>query len=214
MDFLADPASHGGGPVTRIDTHAAAVFLAGDAGAEDQARGALSVPRLFHTRQAQRRLRGRARGQPAVRAGDLSPRGGDHARGGRQPGARRQRRAGGMGGGDGPLRRERDARSSGRRRPHRCARLADALGRAVAQAHDVAQAAEGFGFADVLAEIIAQNTAELRARAGTVSGGASGGAGQGDARGVRPRACVAGGARARRPGARAATAICISATSS
>lgn len=30
MAFLADPASHGGQPVTRIDTHAAAVFLAGD----------------------------------------------------------------------------------------------------------------------------------------------------------------------------------------
>lgn len=30
LAFLADPASHGGQPVTRIDTHAAAVFLAGD----------------------------------------------------------------------------------------------------------------------------------------------------------------------------------------
>lgn len=30
LAFLADPASHGGHPVTRIDTHAAAVFLAGD----------------------------------------------------------------------------------------------------------------------------------------------------------------------------------------
>ena len=30
IDFLADPHTHGGNPVTRIDTHAAAVFLAGD----------------------------------------------------------------------------------------------------------------------------------------------------------------------------------------
>lgn len=30
LAFLADPATHGGGPVTRIDTHGAAVFLAGD----------------------------------------------------------------------------------------------------------------------------------------------------------------------------------------
>src|SRR5580704_16238669 len=28
--FLADPATHGGAKVTRIDTHAASVFLAGD----------------------------------------------------------------------------------------------------------------------------------------------------------------------------------------
>ncbi|WP_170149671.1 AAA family ATPase [Rhodoplanes roseus] len=30
LAFLADPATHGGAPVVRIDTHAAAVFLAGD----------------------------------------------------------------------------------------------------------------------------------------------------------------------------------------
>jgi uncharacterized protein len=30
IDFLGDPASHGGTPVKRIDTHAASVFLAGD----------------------------------------------------------------------------------------------------------------------------------------------------------------------------------------
>jgi len=30
LAFLADPATHGGAPVTRIDTHAAAVFLAGE----------------------------------------------------------------------------------------------------------------------------------------------------------------------------------------
>src|SRR3989304_1325149 len=30
LDFLGDPASHGGVPVVRIDTHAASVFLAGE----------------------------------------------------------------------------------------------------------------------------------------------------------------------------------------
>ncbi len=39
--------------------------------------------------------------------------------------------------------------------------LADALGRAVARAHEAVKAAKGFGFADVLAEIMTQNTAEL-----------------------------------------------------
>src|SRR5665647_1767533 len=29
IDFLGDPATHGGAPVKRIDTHAATVFLAG-----------------------------------------------------------------------------------------------------------------------------------------------------------------------------------------
>ncbi len=30
IDFLGRPATHGGAPVKRIDTHAASVFLAGD----------------------------------------------------------------------------------------------------------------------------------------------------------------------------------------
>ena len=30
IDFLSDPATHGGAVVKRIDTHAAIVFLAGD----------------------------------------------------------------------------------------------------------------------------------------------------------------------------------------
>ncbi|MGB7578333.1 MAG: DNA-binding protein, partial [Pseudolabrys sp.] len=30
IDFLSDPATHGGAPVKRIDTHAASVFLAGE----------------------------------------------------------------------------------------------------------------------------------------------------------------------------------------
>ena len=68
-------------PVKRIDTHAAVGVPRRRARAQGQARGALSVSRLFDARQAQGRLRGRARGQPAVRARDLSPRRADHARG-------------------------------------------------------------------------------------------------------------------------------------
>lgn len=44
--------------------------------------------------------------------------------------------------------------------------LADALGRAVARAHDAAPVADKFGFANVLAHIIAQNDQELLAASG------------------------------------------------
>jgi predicted kinase len=44
--------------------------------------------------------------------------------------------------------------------------LADALGRAVARAHDAAPVVDGFGFADALAHIIAQNNDELLASSG------------------------------------------------
>ena len=69
--FLADPATHGGAPVKRIDTHAAAVFLAGERALK--VKRAVRFPFLdyLHAREAQGRLRGRARGQPAVRARNL-----------------------------------------------------------------------------------------------------------------------------------------------
>ena len=72
--FLADPATHGGEPVKRIDTHAASVFLAGDRALK--VKRAVRFPFLDYStlEQAQGRLRGGARGQPAVRAGALSPR--------------------------------------------------------------------------------------------------------------------------------------------
>ena len=161
MEFLATPPAHGGAAVQRIDTHAAAVFLAGDARAQDQARGAFSVPRLFHAGKAQSRLRGRDRGQPAVRADDLSRRGGDHPRADGGLAHRRRGRAGGMGGGDAALRRDADARSSGRARRDRrrgwptrsAARWPRRMrGRRRADA----------GFVAELADVIAQNDAELR----------------------------------------------------
>ncbi len=47
IDFLGRPATHGGAPVKRIDTHAASVFLAGERALKIKRRRALSIPRLF-----------------------------------------------------------------------------------------------------------------------------------------------------------------------
>ena len=58
--LLADPATHGGDAVSRIDTHAAVGVPGRHARFQGQARGALSVPRLFDAREAQGRLRGGA----------------------------------------------------------------------------------------------------------------------------------------------------------
>ncbi len=161
MDFLADPASHGGEPVTRIDTHAASVFLAGDRALKikravrfpfldfstlDKRKAAceaeLSVnhpfaPAIYRrvvpiTREADGRLALAGKGAPVEWAVEMSRFDENET-----------------------LDHLADA---GRIDAH----LADALGHAVARAHDVAQAAKGFGFAEVLKEIIAQNTAELR----------------------------------------------------
>ena len=168
LTLLGDPATYfadaknGGQAVKRIDTHAASVFLAGDARAQDQARGALSVSRFFHACQAQGRLRGRARGQPSLRAGDLSPawwrsradKDGSLAH-------RRRRRAGGMGGGDAPLRRDADARPSGASTAASTVRSPTRSAAAVARAHAAAPAGQPPDLIDGLAEIIAQNDAEL-----------------------------------------------------
>ena len=61
--YLAD-AKNGGQPVKRIDTHAASVFLAGERALKVKRAVQVPVSRFFHARQAQGRLRGRARGQP------------------------------------------------------------------------------------------------------------------------------------------------------
>ncbi len=161
MDFLADPATHGGQPVTRIDTHAASVFLAGDRALKikravrfpfldystlDKRKAAceaeLAVNRPFApaiyrrvvaiTREADGRLALAGQGQPVEWAVEM---------------ARFDEKAtldhlADQGGIDD--------------------RLADALGRAVAHAHDVVPVVNDAGFADVLAEIIRQNTIELR----------------------------------------------------
>ena len=161
MDFLADPATHGGQPVTRIDTHAASVFLAGDRALKikravrfpfldystlDKRKAAceaeLAVNRPFApaiyrrvvaiTREADGRLALGDKGEPVEWAVEM---------------ARFDEKAtldhlADQGGIDD--------------------RLADALGRAVARAHDVVPVVKDAGFADVLAEIIRQNTIELR----------------------------------------------------
>ncbi len=161
MDFLADPASHGGGPVTRIDTHAASVFLAGDRALKikravcfpfldfstlDKRKAAceaeLAVNRPFApaiyrrvvpiTREPDGRLALGGKGEPVEWAVEMVRFDENETL---------------------------DHLADGGRID---AELADALGRAVARAHDVVQGAEGFGFAAVLKEIIAQNTAELR----------------------------------------------------
>lgn len=161
VDFLADPANHGGKPVTRIDTHAASVFLAGDRALKikravrfpfldfstlDKRKAAceaeLAVNRPFApaiyrrvvaiTREADGRLALGGQGAPVEWAVEMSRFDENET-----------------------LDHLADA---GRIN----AELADALGRAVARAHDVVQPVKDFGFAGVLNEIIAQNTAELR----------------------------------------------------
>jgi aminoglycoside phosphotransferase family enzyme/predicted kinase len=160
FDFLADPASHGGEPVKRIDTHAAAVFLAGQralkikravrfpfldystltkrraaCAAEIEVNRAMA-PMLYRgvvaiTRESDGRLAIAGHGEPVEWAVDMA--------------------------------RFDDARTL----DHLAAadgidtRLADALGRAVARAH--AAAPKGAGFVEKLDEIVAQNDAELAA---------------------------------------------------
>jgi uncharacterized protein len=160
MDFLADPATHGGQPVTRIDTHAASVFLAGDRALKikravwfpfldfttlDKRKTAceaeLAVNRPFApaiysrvvaiTREADGRLALGGSGTPVEWAVEMA----------RFDENETLDHLADKGGIDD--------------------RLADALGRAVARAHDVVPVVKDAGFADALAEIIAQNTAEL-----------------------------------------------------
>lgn len=160
VDFLADPATHGGQPVTRIDTHAASVFLAGNRALK--IKRAVRFPFLDFSTLDKRKAACEAEldvNQPfapaiyrrvvaITRAPD-----GHLALGG--PGTPVEW-AVEMARFD-----ENETLDHLADRGGIDATLADALGRAVARAHDVAQATEGFGFADVLAEIVAQNTAEL-----------------------------------------------------
>ncbi len=160
MDFLADPATHGGQPVKRIDTHAASVFLAGDRAlkmkravrfpfldfstlekrkAACEAELAVNrpfAPAIYHrvvaiTRAADGRLALGGQGEPVEWAVEMA----------RFDENETLDQLADKGGIDD--------------------RLADALGRAVARAHDVVPVRKDAGFADALAEIAAQNTAEL-----------------------------------------------------
>ena len=161
FDFLADPAAHGGGPVTRIDTHAASVFLAGARALK--VKRAVRFPFLDYSTLAKRKAACEAeievngpfapeiyRGVTAITRAD-----------------------GGLAvGGTGEpvewaveMRRFDETQTldhladAGRID----AALADTLGRAVAQAHGVAPVAEAFDFFKVLSEIAASNEAELAA---------------------------------------------------
>ena len=95
-------------------------FLPARAPSRSSARCAF--PFLDYSTLAKRkqRLRGGARGQPAVRARNLPRRRADHARAGRPARARRRRHAGRMGGRNAPLRRGCDPRPAGGGGPGRC----------------------------------------------------------------------------------------------
>jgi len=165
MAFLGQPATHGGAKVTRIDTHAASVFLAGERALK--IKRAVSFPFLDYSTLEKRKSACEAEiavnqaFAPAIYRGVVAIT--------RAPG-------GGLAiGGDGApvewaveMRRFDETKTL----DHLAERseiddaLADALGRAVAKAHGMAPVAAGFGFAEELAEIIAQNDAELAAEPG------------------------------------------------
>lgn len=160
IDFLERPETHGGAPVTRIDTHAAAVFLVGDrafkikrtvrfpfldystlAKRKGACEAELAVNRLYApaiyrrvlpiTREADGSLALDGQGEPVEWAVEM---------GRFDENATLDRLA-----------------EAGRIDD----RLADALGRAVAKAHALVPVVPGFGFADQLAEIVTQNDVEL-----------------------------------------------------
>ena len=160
MDFLGQRATHGGVKVTRVDTHAASVFLAGDSALK--IKRAVRFPFLDYSTLARRKAACEAEiavnqaFAPAIYRGVVAIT--------RAPG-------GGFAiGGDGEpvewavaMRRFDETKTLDHlaERGEINAALADALGRAVAKAHALAPVATGFDFAAELAEIIAQNDAEL-----------------------------------------------------
>jgi aminoglycoside phosphotransferase family enzyme len=161
MDFLGDPATHGGAKVTRIDTHAASVFLAGERALK--IKRAVCFPFLDYSTLAKRKSACEAEiavnrpFAPAIYRGVVAitrESDGSLAIGGAGDAvewAVKMRRF------DESMTLDRLAE-----RGEIDERLADALARAVAKAH--AAAPRGSGFAAELADIIAQNEAELAAR--------------------------------------------------
>jgi uncharacterized protein len=161
LAFLGNSATHGGVPVKRVDTHAASVFLAGprvlkikravrfpflDFSTLEKRKGACEAelkvnaafaPALYRrvlpiTREANGALAIDGRGEPVEWAVEM-------ARFDETQTLDHLADAGRID-----------------------AALADALGRAVAQAHAAARPMPGFGFADVLGEIVEQDQNELR----------------------------------------------------
>lgn len=163
LEFLGAAATHGGVQVTRIDTHAASVFLAGPRALK--VKRAVRFPFLdFSTLQKRKaaceaELRLNRPFAPAIYKRVLPV---TRAADGRLT----------LGGDGEPVewlvemaRFDENAtldRLAGKGRIDEA--LADRLGHAVAIAHTTAPPVIGFGFATVLAEIVAQNDAELRER--------------------------------------------------
>jgi aminoglycoside phosphotransferase family enzyme/predicted kinase len=160
LDFLGSPAAHGGARVTRIDTHAAAVFLAGTRALK--IKRAVRFPFLDFSTLAKRKAACAAEiainraFAPAIYRGvvPITP-GPDGALA--------------IGGAGEPVEWAVEMRRFDETQTldHLAARgeidaqLADALGRAVAKAH--AAAPVGVGFVAELDDVIAQNDAELAA---------------------------------------------------
>jgi len=159
-DLLANPATHGGAKVTRIDTHAASVFLAGERALK--VKRAVRFPFLDYSTLEKRKDACEAEiavnrpFAPAIYRGVVAiTRGPDGLA---------------IGGEGEPVEwavemRRFDENQTLDRLAERGkidTALADALGRAVAAAHEAAPLAADFDFAGELADIIAQNDAELR----------------------------------------------------
>ena len=159
--LLSDPATHGGASVRRIDTHAASVFLAGERAYK--VKRAVRFPFLDYSspRETQGGVRGRTRGQPAVRARTFTA---ASSRSRAKPTAiwRSMDRASRSNG------RSRCAASTRTRRSivwpirERSTCLADALARAVAAAHRDAPIVEAEPWLEALARFIEQNDAAFR----------------------------------------------------
>ena len=192
MEFLGRPASHGGAPVTRIDTHAASVFLAGERALK--IKRAVRFPFLDYSTLEKRKAPARRRSRSTGRSRRRSIAAWWRSRAGRRRLA--------IGGSGEPvewaveMRRFDETKTLDHlaERGEIDERLADALGRAVAKAH--AAAPVGGGFVEELDEVIAQNDAELSA-CRPVCAAAGRGAERGDARGLRARAAAAHRARER-----------------
>ena len=162
IDFLGDPATHGGAAVKRIDTHAATVFLAGERALK--IKRAVRFPVLDYSTLDRRKAACAAELEvnhpyaPAIyrRAVAIT---------------REDDGTLAIGGAGTPVEWAVEMRRFDETQTldHLAeaeridGALAEALGRAVARAHAAAPAVANAGFIDALAEIIAQNDAELRA---------------------------------------------------
>ena len=161
LAFLADPATHGGHAVKRIDTHAASVFLAGDHALK--IKRAVRFPFLDYSTLDKRKAACDAElAVNAPYAPDIYRRVvADYATS--QWGARdrRQRPASRVRSCDAPVRRTAHARSSGWRNRRRAA---DALGHAIAAAHARAKPVDAEPWIAALGSYIDEHVSAFRQR--------------------------------------------------